>query len=114
MGLFDILRCEWPVPLPDGVVLKADWQTKSLGCTLSEFALTAQGRLLQADGQDTGFHGVLHFHGLGSDGALHRLEAKFTDGQLQHLLPTQQAQYSDEGLRLQPEGQTAPTTMSTP
>ena len=114
MGLFDTLRCKRPVPLPDGVAVEADWQTKSLGCTLSEYTLTAQGRLLQAEGRDTGFHGVLHVHGLGSDGLLHRFEAKFTDGQLQHLLPAGQAQFSDEGLRLQPEHQASAYPISTP
>jgi hypothetical protein len=114
MGLFDTLRCERPVPLTDGMAVDADWQTKPLGCTLSETTLTAQGRLLQAEGHDTGFHGVLHFHGPGSSGLPHRLEAKFTDGQLLHLLPAQQAQYSDEGLRLQPEIHAATTATSTP
>jgi hypothetical protein len=100
MGLFDRLRCEHTLPWPDGECPVADWQTQSLGCTLDEFVLSASGRLLHANGRDTGFHGLLHFHGIGSDGALHRFEAKFTDGQLQHLLPAAQAQYAENGLRL--------------
>ena len=100
MGMFDELQLERPLPdgsRPDGA------QTKSLGCTLSCYTLSAAGRLLDADGADTGYHGVMRFHFAGSDGRLREYEAKFTDGQLQHLVPLAQAIYTPEGTRLQPE-----------
>lgn len=40
MGLFDTLRCEYP--LPDGS-RERDFQTKSLGCVLETFTLTSAG-----------------------------------------------------------------------
>lgn len=96
MGMFDELQLERPLPdgsRPDGA------QTKSLGCTLSCYTLSAAGRLLDADGADTGYHGVMRFHFAGSDGRLREYEAKFTDGQLQHLVPLAQALYDEDGLR---------------
>jgi hypothetical protein len=104
MGMFDELQCHWP--LPDGGP-GADGQTKSLGCSLSRYTITASGRLLHADGSDTGFHGILHFHCPGPDHSLRRFEAKFTDGQLQHLMPAAQAQHDEDGLHLNPSTATA-------
>jgi hypothetical protein len=98
MGMFDELQLERPLPdgtRPQGV------QTKSLACTLSSYTLSAAGRLLGAGGSDTGYHGVMRFHCVGSDGRLREYEAKFTDGQLQHLVPLAQALYDEAGLRLQ-------------
>jgi len=106
MGMFDELHCE--LPLPDGQP-GTSAQTKSLACTLERYTLSASGRLLRADGSDTGFHGVLHFHCPGPERTLRRFEAKLTDGQLQHLLPSAAAQYDDDGLRLPSADATAPT-----
>jgi hypothetical protein len=89
MGLFDTLRCEHP--LPDGST-ERDFQTKSLGCTLETFILTPAGRLLRADGADSGFHGLMRFYTRDSAGSWLEYEAKFTDGALQHLV---QSAWSD-------------------
>ena len=40
MGMFDTIRCEWPLPdAADG----SDMQTKSLGCLLNHYVLGADG-----------------------------------------------------------------------
>ena len=98
MGMFDELQLD--LPLPDGSK-PYGVQTKSMSCTLSCYTLSAAGRLLGADGSDIGDHGVMRFHFAGSDGRLREYEAKFTDGQLQHLVPLAQALYDEDGLRLQ-------------
>lgn len=95
MGLFDTIHCEYP--LPDGCA-ERDFQTKSLGSALRLLRLTAAGRLLQADGADTACHGTLRFYTRSTAGAWLEYEAKFTDGQLQHLVSAAQAVYDEDGL----------------
>jgi hypothetical protein len=99
MGLFDTLHCDHA--LPDGCT-ECDFQTKSLACVLDTYRLSAAGRLLLANGQDTGFHGVLRFYTRSATGTWHEYEAKFTDGALQHLVPVANAAYSPEGMALPP------------
>lgn len=99
MGLFDTLHCEYP--LPDGCT-EREFQTKSLACALDLYRLTAAGRLLNAQGTDTGFHGVLRFYTSSASGAWHEYEVKFTDGALQHLVPAADAAYDLHGFSLPP------------
>lgn len=91
MGLFDTLHCEYP--LPDGCT-EPEFQTKSLACALDLYRLTAAGRLLNAKGADTGFHGVLRFYTSSATRAWHECEAKFSGGALQHLVPAANAVYA--------------------
>jgi len=97
MGLFDTLRCEHE--LPDGISAD-EFQTKSLGCTLSTYHLSAGGQLLDSNGHDTGFHGVFRFYTASPEKGWHEFEAKFTDGQLVHLIPLSSAQYTEDSMRL--------------
>lgn len=97
MGMFDTIRCK--LPLPDACV-DTEFQTKSLDCTLDTYCLTESGRLLDAHGADTGLHGVLRMYTSNTAGCWWEYEAKFTDGQLQHLVPQSGAQYDESGLRL--------------
>ena len=99
MGMFDSLHCE--PALPDGCT-EHEFQTKSLGSGLRQLRLTAAGRLLRADGSDTGFHGVMRFYTRGAAGGWYAYEAKFTDGQLQHLVVEEQARYDEDGFALGP------------
>ena len=97
MGLFDTVRCEHP--RPPAAAAATDFQTKSLACEMAHYVLTTEGRLLRADGSDTGFHGVLRLHGGLPGGLGVRLEAKFTDGKLVHIVEAAAAQYDEFGLR---------------
>ena len=97
MGMFDTLRCEHP--LPDGCTA-SEFQTKSLECLLDTFCLTLSGRFLDAHSVDTNLHGVLRMYTSDTTGHWWEYEAKFTDGQLQHLVPRSAAQYNESGLRL--------------
>lgn len=103
MGLFDTVHCEHPLPDGRAGLREHRFQTQSLGCTLETFVISSTGRLLRADGTDTGFHGVMHFHTEDSADRWLEYEAKFTDGSLQHLLPLARAAYNPEGMRLQTE-----------
>lgn len=97
MGMFDTIRCEYP--LPDACTA-TEFQTKSLDCILETYCLTASGRLLDAHNRDTSMHGVLRMYTSDSAGHWWEYEAKFTDGQLQHLLPRSDAEYCESGLSL--------------
>ncbi len=98
MGMFDTIRCDYP--LPDACT-ETEFQTKSLDCGLDTYQLTATGRLLDARGSDTGMHGVLRMY-TGDARTWWEYEAKFTDGQLVHLLPAALAQFDEAGM-LKPE-----------
>lgn len=95
MGMFDTIRCAHP--LPDDCS-ETGFQTKSLGCLLETYVLTASGRLQDSRGADTGMHGVLRMYTAGAAGTWWVYEAKFTDGQLIQLLPASHAQYDDAGM----------------
>lgn len=45
MGVFDELRCEYP--LPDAAVQDEVFQTKSLDRTMTRYTITADGRLIE-------------------------------------------------------------------
>ena len=97
MGMFDTVHCKHP--LPPAAEGATEFQTKSLACAMESFVLTTTGRLLRADGTDTEFHGVMRLHGRLPSGQWVGLEAKFSDGALQHLAELKSAQYDDFGLR---------------
>lgn len=99
MGMFDSIRCDWP--LPDGTDA-IDMQSKSLSNTLATYVIAFDGRLLYADGRETGWHGVLRFYGGESGSPLREYEAKFSDGRLVHLLPAADARYDEDGFALAP------------
>lgn len=99
MGMFDHIRCDWP--LPDAVD-GSDMQTKSLANTLSSYAISSDGRLLYADGGETGWHGVMRFYRGERGGSWFEYEAKFNDGRLVHLLPLAEARYDEDGFVMAP------------
>jgi len=45
MGLFDTVKCKYPLPNPKHQDL--EFQTKDLECLLGEYTITADGRLLR-------------------------------------------------------------------
>lgn len=95
MGMFDTITCQHA--LPDACPQR-EFQTKSLDCVLCTYSLTAAGRLLDAQGRDTGLHGVLRMSTRDAAGQWWEYEAKFTEGQLVHLLPVAQARYDESGI----------------
>ncbi len=44
MGMFDTLRCKYP--LPDKIVQTDSFQTKSLECLLDDYTITENGKLI--------------------------------------------------------------------
>ena len=48
MGLFDTIRCDYP--LPDPRLQDVEFQTKSLDCAMQRYTITADGRLLRHPG----------------------------------------------------------------
>ena len=94
MGLFDTLRCDYP--LPDSCA-ERDFQTKSLDPRMATYRLTADGRLLDADGADTGIHGVMRFYTSAAADGWHEYEAVFTQGRLSSLLAAPEARFERSG-----------------
>lgn len=92
MGMFDTIRCEYP--LRDKQFQKESFQTKSLECLLDEYKITKRGRLvLVGSGRrnksdqivDTEHHGDIRFYtsvGERDDGSYEwvEYEARFTEG----------------------------------
>jgi hypothetical protein len=103
MGVFDKILCEQA--LPDDCPMR-EFQTKSLACSMDTYRLTNQGRLLDAKGLDTGIHRILRFYASDSQHRWWEYEAKFSDGQLVHLLPAVQALYDADGLLRRPASAT--------
>lgn len=105
MGMFDYIRCEYP--LPDGLDPKAalTCQSKDFGCDMHVYTITPDGRLLHEDSgsawvpdpkpwpvREVPFHGWLTFYTstgdinnrdeATSDYRWWEYRAKFTDGRL--------------------------------
>jgi hypothetical protein len=97
MGLFDYLRCDLPLPDSGPAV---EFQTKSLRCTLTQWRITRDGRLVGEDGADAGYHGVLRFYTGGPGEPWREYEAQFTEGALVGLRPAAHARYDEDGLLL--------------
>ena len=45
MGMYDNIKCKYP--LPDAAAQGVDFQTKDLECTLAEYEITEDGRLIE-------------------------------------------------------------------
>jgi hypothetical protein len=53
MGLFDYVRCEYPLPgNPPECAATANFQTKDLTCYLEQYVITADGRLVHESGDE--------------------------------------------------------------
>lgn len=64
MGMFDTIRCDYPLPLPE--YQNETFQTKSLDNCLGNYIITDDGRLLENVsrwGEDPVIEEVLDFHG---------------------------------------------------
>ena len=110
MGMFDTIRCEWPLPdAADG----SDMQTKSLGCLLNHYVLGADGVLRHADGAPSGFHGVLRMVGSRPGLPLDEYEAKFNDGHLVYLVTSDQARFDADSMGLKSASASAPARWCT-
>lgn len=97
MGMFDTIRCEYP--LPDEKVQNESFQTKSLDRLLDEYTITKRGRLIlhkhqhyQSKKQDfeIAYHGDLTFYtsmGDRQDNTHEWFEykARFTEGTVQWI-----------------------------
>lgn len=110
MGMFDDIRCHYPLPcdnLPAWVNKEHFFQTKDLECSLWRFEITEDGRLIQTwpvapDGAWSDFHGDLEFYtgncviglkdgtryvedGTGDTYTWLVFQARFTDGRLTRI-----------------------------
>ena len=95
MGMFDTLKCEYP--LPDKIVQKDSFQTKSLDCLLNNYTISKRGKLILQPYNKTSvnkitvdFHGDLQFYtsrGSWEENNYERFEyiARFTEGNLQWI-----------------------------
>ena len=53
MGLFDSVRCEYPLPgTPPACAAGAEFQTKDLNCYMLRYTITADGRLVEDSGSE--------------------------------------------------------------
>ncbi len=92
MGMFDTLRCAWP--LPDGFEQMQDnvFQTKSLLREMREFRIGADGILYEkeADGLHTlvAFHGDIEFYDFDEspEANLVRFRARFTHSMIEEIV----------------------------
>lgn len=119
MGMFDVVKCE--VPLPDGYT--GELQTKSFDSTLATISIRADGRLLieeveyermppsawppskprrpgllgelrrkSSQWRDMNFHGEFTFYGSDNEtGKWHSYVARFTHGQFEYIIPERPA-----------------------
>jgi hypothetical protein len=65
MGMYDNIRCEYP--LPDGYEDRGEFQSKSLDCSMATYLITKEGKLVQEHagswGEERGPEGELNFTG---------------------------------------------------
>jgi hypothetical protein len=97
MGMFDTIRCEYP--LPENSFQEESFQTKSLECLLDEYTITKRGRLIlhmhrhyqtKTKDVDVEYHGDLRFYtsvGERDEGTYEWVEykARFTEGKVQWI-----------------------------
>jgi hypothetical protein len=108
MGVFDYIRCDFP--LPDGFAGGVKFQTKDTPAQyLETYIITSDGRLLDEHGRDTQFHGDIAFYWsnvTGSWGELISTEgdappdgrdylARFTDGRLARITDVTERWWSE-------------------
>jgi hypothetical protein len=88
MGMFDNLRCEQPLPKV-WEPRRGIWQTKSLGCELTTYTITADGRLIRKAGgwghgdvpeMQIPYHGDIEFHDFDRERGYIQFTARFTEG----------------------------------
>lgn len=96
MGMFDNLKCEYP--LPDSVVQDEIFQTKSLECLLVDYTITADG-FLKDEKEQLDFHGDIIFYTFtGSreenDYQWFEYSARFTEGKLQKIEKIERRDYA--------------------
>lgn len=86
MGMFDDIICEAPLPEIPGVPHPGDsFQSKDFDCELNRYTITADGKLVGANGP-IDFHGWLDFYHFDTKTDMWwNYRAKFTDGQLQKI-----------------------------
>lgn len=113
MGLFDTVHCEFP--LPDARHQGLDFQTKDLECTLDDYTITADGRLLRharrrGRGPDRDIEWPLHgdisiyTHLAAEDPSWVEYVVRFTHGRVEWIRPLEKVRpapdqdSADEGL----------------
>lgn len=114
MGMYDDIRCRYPLPvgdLPVWVTPEHNFQTKDLECALWQFEITEDGRLVQTYPEGpvaawADFHGDLEFYtsnivistkegklyvedGTGDTATWLAFVARFTDGKVVHIRLTE-------------------------
>jgi hypothetical protein len=63
MGMFDDIRCEYPLPGNAPANATEIWfQTKDLDCQMHTFAITAKGALLDSSGETVDYTGAVNFY----------------------------------------------------
>lgn len=99
MGMFDTLRCDYPLPDPE--FQERTFHTHDLGCLLDHYHIDADGRLRQIrrklhvarddraarqppEREDTHYHGDLRFHAKTAKGRL-EYRARFTHGVMEWI-----------------------------
>lgn len=100
MGMFDDLKCDYP--LPNAVHQNRAFQTKSLDCTMTQYTITADGRLTYPQMKDvkddkaplgwhfmptghiidTVYHGDIYFYAGDAE-----YVARFTNGKAEWIKP---------------------------
>jgi hypothetical protein len=114
VGLFDTVRCEFPLPDPSHQEL--DFQTKDLDCLLEEYTITRDGRLIRyprgrlfepgrARAVDWPIHGDLRMYDSierpGREGEWVEYLVRFTDGRVQWVRRLAQREPESEPPRVQ-------------
>lgn len=81
MGMFDYLRCDYPLPEPEAQ--EFEFQTKDLDCWLEHFLITDQGQLIrQIAYGDHAANAIIEHHG---DIFFYETKAVLEDGSLAYL-----------------------------
>jgi hypothetical protein len=94
--MFDEIR--FSQPMPDGYTTSEWFQTKDMGCDLSQYEVGTDGRLMRTRSgcwgeeeltapEDEDFHGWLNFYTHDKATGWHEYRAKFTDGRLVEIVP---------------------------
>jgi hypothetical protein len=87
MGMFDEIKCEYPLPDPE--VQDHVFQTKDFENLMERYTITKEGRLIFNQTTDLNFHGILNFYTytgdlndttIDSDYRWYGYNCKFTDG----------------------------------
>ncbi len=52
MGLFDDLKCEYPLPGTNPEKADIQFQTKDLSCEMRQYTITSDGRLVENSGRE--------------------------------------------------------------